>query len=68
METQFITDGQGNKLGVFLPIKSYNQMMKDLEELEEVKSYDEAKKGEQVFLDAQEVFFQIENKRKSKNV
>ena len=67
MKTQFVTDDHGKKLAVILPIKDYNKMLEDLEELEDIKRYDNAKKGKQEFIDAQEAFKEIEAIRK-KNV
>ena len=53
MKTQFITDDTGKKLGVVLPMKEYNRMLEKLEDLEDVKLYDEAKReddGERISL------------------
>jgi hypothetical protein len=44
MKTQFIIDDFGKKLAVILPIKDYKKMMEDLEDAEDVRLYDEAKK------------------------
>jgi hypothetical protein len=66
MRTQFVTDDHGKKLAVILPIKEYNKMVDDLEELEDIKLYDAAKKGKQEFVDAEEAFRQIEEKRSKK--
>jgi len=66
MKTQFVTDDHGKKLAVILPIEKYKKMMEDLEELEDIKLYDDAKKGEQEFLDADEAFKQIEKNREQK--
>lgn len=63
MRTQFVTDNNGNKLAVILPIKEYNKMVDGLEELEDIKLYDAAKKGEQEFIDAEQAFREIEEKR-----
>lgn len=63
MKTQFVTDDHGKKIAVILPIKEYNKMVDDLEELEDIKLYDAAKKGKQAFLDAEEAFNEIEKKR-----
>lgn len=46
METQFLTDKKGNKTAVVLPIKKYNKLIEKLEDLEDVKLYDEAKKND----------------------
>jgi hypothetical protein len=63
MVTQFVTDDHGKKIAVILPIKTYNKMLSDLEELEDIKSYDAAKAGDQEFLDAEEAFKEIEKVR-----
>ena len=44
METQFLTDKKGNRTAVVLPIKQYNKMIEKLEDLEDVRLYDEAKR------------------------
>jgi hypothetical protein len=44
METQFLTDVNGNKTGVLLSIKQYNKLIEKLEDLEDVRLYDEAKR------------------------
>jgi hypothetical protein len=43
MKTQFITDDSGKRLAVILPIKEYQKMLNDLEEIEDIKLYDEVK-------------------------
>lgn len=66
MRTQFITDNSGNKLAVILPIKEYNKMVDELEELEDIRLYDEATKndtGERIAMN--EAFKMIEAKRKT---
>jgi PHD/YefM family antitoxin component YafN of YafNO toxin-antitoxin module len=67
MNTQFVTDNNGKKLAVILPIKDYNKMMDDLEELEDIKLYDKAKEGKQEFIDAELAFKEIGESHK-KNV
>ncbi len=44
METQFLTDKKGNKTGVLLSMKQYKKLIKKLEDLEDVRLYDEAKR------------------------
>ena len=41
---QYITDAKGEKISVILPIKEYERILEKLEELEDVRLYDEAKK------------------------
>tara|TARA_R110002072_G_scaffold65130_1_gene161229 strand:- start:1189 stop:1386 length:198 start_codon:yes stop_codon:yes gene_type:complete len=43
MKTQYITDADGNKVAVILPIKKYERMLEDLETKEDVALYDKAK-------------------------
>lgn len=66
MKTQFVTDDHGKKLAVILPIKEYNKMVEDVEELEDIKLYDAAKKRKQEFISAEEAFVEIEKKRGQK--
>ncbi len=40
---QFITDEKGKKVSVILPIKEYNTILDELEELEDIRLYDEVK-------------------------
>lgn len=44
MKTQFVTDDNGKKLAVILAIKDYEKLMEELEELEDIRLYDQAKK------------------------
>jgi PHD/YefM family antitoxin component YafN of YafNO toxin-antitoxin module len=60
---QYIKDTAGKKL-VVLPAKQFDSMMEDLEELEDIKRFDAAKKRKQSFVDADIAFKQIEAKRK----
>jgi len=43
MKTQYITDTTGKKVSVILPIRYYEKIMEELEELEDIKAYDLAK-------------------------
>lgn len=64
MKTQFITDDNGNKLAVILPIKDYEKMVEELEEIEDIRLYDEAKKED----DGKRILFSdYLKKRKAKN-
>lgn len=45
LKPQFITDSSGKKL-VVLTMKEYKKMIDDLEELEDIKLYDKAKKDD----------------------
>lgn len=41
---QYINDTKGNKTLVVLPVKEFESLMEELEELEDIRLYDEAKK------------------------
>lgn len=43
MERFYITDTKGNKLSVVLPIKKYSKLLKNAEELEDIRQYDAVK-------------------------
>jgi len=61
---QYITDKKGKKISVVLPLKDFNAIMEELEELEDIKLYDEAKKedtGERI------LFSEYVKHRKEKN-
>jgi PHD/YefM family antitoxin component YafN of YafNO toxin-antitoxin module len=60
---QYIKDTAGKQL-VVLPAKEFNTIMEELEELEDIKRYDAAKKRKQHFVDADTAFAQVEAKRK----
>ncbi len=40
---QVVTNGDGEPVGVFLPIAEYNALLDELEELEDIKEYDRIK-------------------------
>jgi hypothetical protein len=66
METQFLTDEKGNRTAVLLPIKKYNKLIEKLEDLEDVRLYDEAKRDDDGYrISIDEAFRIIEEKRKS---
>ncbi|MFM8333148.1 MAG: hypothetical protein ACKN9T_15795 [Candidatus Methylumidiphilus sp.] len=50
MKEQYITDPLGNRTGVVISIKDYEEMLAELEELETLRAYDEAKasSGEEI--------------------
>ncbi len=64
MKTQYITNNQGKKIAVILPLKSYEKMIDDLDELDAIKAYDKIKAGKTQFIPAQDMFNAIERKRK----
>ncbi len=61
---QFITDNAGKKISVVLPIKDFEAILEELEELEDIRLYDKAKKGD---TGKRILFSDYVKKRKSKN-
>ncbi|MCS6989287.1 MAG: hypothetical protein NZM06_07200 [Chloroherpetonaceae bacterium] len=66
VEPQFITDKTGKKISVVLPIKVFEAIMEELEELEDIRFYDEAKKSNELSIPIDDAFEMIEAKRKAK--
>lgn len=40
---QYITDKDGNKTSVIIPLAEYEQLLEELDELDDIKLYDEVK-------------------------
>jgi PHD/YefM family antitoxin component YafN of YafNO toxin-antitoxin module len=60
---QYITDNTGKKISVVLPKQEFKAIMEELEELEDIKLYDEAKKSIEPSIPIDEAFQMIEAKR-----
>lgn len=66
MELQFLTNAKGKNKSVVIPIKMYEKMIDKLDELEDIRLYNEAKKNEESYIPIDEAFKIIEEKRKKK--
>ena len=66
MKAQFITDGTGKKVAVVLPLKTFEKVVEDLEELEDIRLYDEGKRSGGKGIPMMEAFRQIEEARRKK--
>ncbi|HEU5289480.1 MAG TPA: hypothetical protein VFU05_02480 [Cyclobacteriaceae bacterium] len=62
--TQYITNKKGKKISVVLPIREYEKMLSELDELSDIKAYDKAKSGKLKFMAAEEAFAYLKTKRK----
>jgi PHD/YefM family antitoxin component YafN of YafNO toxin-antitoxin module len=62
----YITDKTGKKISVVLPMKDFKAIMEELEELEDIRLYDEAKKSNEPSIPIDDAFKMIEAKRKAK--
>jgi hypothetical protein len=63
---QYITDKTGKKISVVLPINDFKAILEELEELNDIRLYDEAKKSNEPSIPIDDAFKLIEAKRKSK--
>lgn len=64
LHPQYIKDSDGQKSLVILPVKEFETLLEELEEIEDIKMYDEAKKedtGERI------LFSDYMTSRKQKN-
>ena len=66
MKPRYITDNKGRKVSVVLPVREYEKMLEDLEELEDIKLYDEVKAKKEPAIPIEKAFKIIESRRKRK--
>lgn len=62
---QYITDNTGRKISVVLPMKEFKSIMDELDELEDIRLYDEAKASKEPSISIDDAFKIIEAKRKN---
>jgi len=62
----YITDNAGKKISVVLPIQDFKALMEELEGLEDIRLYDEAKSSNEESFPIDDAFKMIEQKRKIK--
>lgn len=61
---QFITGNAEKKLAVVLPIKEYNKLIEELEDLEDVREFDKAMSKKQEFIPLEQVIEEIEKSKR----
>lgn len=66
MKTQFVTDKKGRRIAVIIPIKEYENLMEELDDLACIRMYDQAIQERPEFLPAEKAFREVEKKRKRK--
>jgi len=57
---QYITDNTGRKISVILPMRDFETIMEELEELEDIRLYDDAKKSNEPSIPIDRAFEMIE--------
>ena len=63
IKPQYITDAQGNKISVVLPIKDFNLLIEELEDLYDQRLYDEAKADNEPSIPLEEAFKILDSQR-----
>lgn len=67
METRYITDEKGERVGVILDVKEYERLMEALEDLADLRAADEAleaiARGEEELLPLDEAISEMEGER-----
>ncbi len=61
---QFITNKTGKKISAVLPMKEFETIMEELEELEDIKLYDESKNDNEPAISKNKAMAMIEAERK----
>ena len=63
LRQQFIEDKQGNRIAVLMPIDQYNKMLEQLEEIDDIRSYDAAKAEKDEIIPFDQAVNEIEKER-----
>ena len=64
LNPQFITDKTGKKISAVLPMKEFKTLLEELEELEDIRLYDESKKDNEPAIAKNKAMAMIEAERK----
>jgi hypothetical protein len=65
LSTTFITDGNGKKISAVLPIKQYQQLLEELEDLADIRAYDKAKAKKETPIPLRDAIQQRRKKQKA---
>jgi hypothetical protein len=63
LRQQFIEDIQGNRIAVLMPIDQYNKLLDQLEDVDDVRTYDAAKAEKDEIIPFEQAVKEIEKKR-----
>jgi hypothetical protein len=63
IKPQYITDNQGKKISAILPIKQFKSLLENLEELEDIRLYDESKNDDEPALTKDEAMKLLKKER-----
>ncbi len=62
--SRFITDSNGNRIGVILDLERYEELLDALEELEDIRAFDAAKAAPDAAIPFEQAIREIEKGRK----
>jgi len=57
---RYIVDDQGKKVAIILDIEEYERLLEELEELDDIRAYDEAKAEGDEFIPAKQAWAEID--------
>ena len=60
---RYITDSEGNRLGVLLGLEDYQHLLEELEELDDIRAYDAAKQFDDEVISFAEAIAEIESQQ-----
>lgn len=63
LQERYLTDDQGNRIGVLLDIAAYRQLLDKLEELESLYAFDQAEASEDEAIPLEQAIAEIEQQR-----
>jgi len=63
-QEQFVVDNEGNRIGVVLNIEDYQKLLADVEELESIRAFDQAKASGEKPIPFEQAVAEIESRRK----
>ncbi len=63
LKKKYITDAQGNRIGIVLDIEEYHKILEELEELEAIRAYDNAISSDEEEIPFELAIAEIENSR-----
>ena len=64
--TTFITDDKGKRISAIVPIKKYEQLLRDADDADDIKAFDRAMRKKQEFIPLEQALKELESSRKKK--
>ncbi len=64
--TTFIVNNKGERISAIVPMKKYEELLQESEELEDIRAYDKVMRSKKEFVPLEEALKEIETIRKKK--